>query len=90
MTKIATETFQAHEALGTAVMKVDFDTEITVIQYECLLFMTVSVFINCKCTVYTASSLSRSMVEMCLAQIKGPIYRKVLFILTICSVIRGK
>lgn len=80
-TKTATETSQASEALGTAVMEVDLvDTEITVMQYECLLLMTVYVFISCKCTMYTASNLSRSVVERCLAQIKGPICRKVSFV----------
>ena len=62
-------------------MEVDLvDTEITVMQYECLLLMTVYAFVNCKCSMYTASNLSRSVVDRCLAQIKGPMYRKVLFV----------
>lgn len=67
--------------VGIPVMEVDLvDIEITVMQYDCLLFMTVSALINCKCTMYIASSLSRSVVKMCLVQIKRPVYRKVLFI----------
>lgn len=66
MPKTATETSQTPEALGTPVMKVDLaDVEITVIQYECLLFLTLSAFINCKCTVYAASNLSKGIVEIC-------------------------
>jgi len=73
--------FQTPEAAGIPVMEVDLvDIEITVMQYDCLLFMTVSAFISCKCTMYIASNLSRSVVEMCLVQIKRPVYGKVLFI----------
>lgn len=73
--------FQPSEAARIPVIQVDLaDIEITVMQYECLLFMTVSAFINCKCTMGTASNLSRSAVEMCLAQIKGHVERKVLLI----------
>ena len=81
LTKTATETSKASKAFGTAVMEVGLvDTKITVMQYECLLLMTVSAFINCKCAVYTASNLSRSVLERCLAQIKGPVCRKVFFL----------
>lgn len=79
--KDSNRNFKASEAFGTAVMEVDLaDTKITVMQYECLLLMTVSAFINCKCTLYTASNLSRSVLERCLAQIKVPVCRKVLFL----------
>lgn len=68
MTNMAAETSQTSEALGTPVMKVDLiDIEITVMQCKCLLFMTVSAFIICKYTMYTASSLSWKVIEICLA-----------------------
>lgn len=84
LTKTATETCWSFAALGAPVMEVDLvDIDITVMQYECLLFVTVSAFINCKCTVYTASqgTVYTHFVKECgspmfLAQVKGPVYRK--------------
>jgi hypothetical protein len=79
--KPVAETSQTSETLAVSVKDAGLvDIEITVMQYECILFLTVSAFINCKCTMYTARNLSRSVVEMCLTQIKVPIDRKVLFI----------
>lgn len=69
LTEMATETSQTSEVSETPVTEVGLaDTKITVMQYECLLFMTASAFINCKCSLCTASHLSRIVVEMCLAQ----------------------
>lgn len=54
--------------VGIPVMEVDLvDIEITVMQYDCLLFMTVSALINCKCTIY-----SQQFVKECSKNVFGP------------------
>lgn len=61
-------------------MDVDLaDMEITVMQYECFLFVTVSVFINCKCTVYI-HFVKECGRPMRLTKVKEAAYRKVLFV----------